>query len=533
MKNFFTRKAFAPLIVAAGAALLAMGAFLLGTFKQPSPQKPPAEKNEVATSEQVHSFCAACHGYPPADTFPREHWRREVARGFEFFNQAKITKPSFRAMEAPDFESVVRYYENRAPASLKRLTLQPSPGPLPVAFAQTGQPLDSASPGAAIANVNLVHLSDDRKLDLIACDMRGGKVVAMKPYEASPAWKVLGKVPHPAHAEVVDLDDDGIKDILVANLGSFTPTDDPVGSVVLLKGKSDGTYTPITLLKDVGRVADVQAADFNGDGKLDLIVAVFGLYTSGKILFLENKTTDWANPIFVPHVVDARQGAIHVPVAYLNGDKKRPDFVAVISQEHETVVAFLNEGKGHFRKEIIYQAPHPAFGSTGIQLVDINGDGRQDVLLTNGDVLDPPHILKPYHGITWLENRGTYPFFPHHLTAMYGVHRAVAADITGTGKMDIVAVSFLPAEYFPEAKERQLDSVILLEQTKPGKFIRHSLEKGTCDHATCALGAWNGDGRIHLATAHFASKGYAPPHGITLWHNGGKAASKREASGGR
>src|SRR5262249_9561299 len=158
-------------------------------------------------------------------------------------------------------------------------------------------------------------------------------------------------------------------------LGNFTPTDARVGSVVWLRGRPDGSFKPITLLKDVGRVADVQAGDFRGVGQLDLVVAVFGWQTTGEILYLENKTTDWDNPLFEPRVLDDRHGGIHVCVCDLNGDQK-PDFVALISQEHETVVAFLNEGGGRFRKETIYAAPHPAFGSTGIQVVDLNGDGK-------------------------------------------------------------------------------------------------------------------------------------------------------------
>jgi len=186
-----------------------------------------------------------------------------------------------------------------------------------------------------------------------------------------------------------------------------------------------------------------------------------------------------------------------VPVADLNGDG-RPDFVALISQEHETVVAFLNEGNGRFRKETIYEAPHPAYGSTGIQLVDLDGDGRLDVLYTNGDVFDD-NILKPYHGIHWLQNKGVFPFEDHLLTSMQGVHRAVAADFQGTGRRDLVAVSLLPASVFPQRRKMNLDSVIYLEQTAPGKFVRHSLESVTCDHATCVVGAWDGDGRSHLA----------------------------------
>jgi hypothetical protein len=50
-----------------------------------------------------------------------------------------------------------------------------------------------------------------------------------------------------------------------------------------MAGGPDGTFTPVILLKGVGRVADVQAADFNGDGKLDLVVGVFGWRNTGEI----------------------------------------------------------------------------------------------------------------------------------------------------------------------------------------------------------------------------------------------------------
>src|SRR5262249_59156153 len=103
--------------------------------------------------------------------------------------------------------------------------------------------------------------------------------------------------------------------------------------------------------------------------------AEFGWHETGSILLLTNETTDWTRPVFTPTVLDRRHGTTHVPVGDLNGDGK-PDFVAVISQEFETVVAFMNEGGGRFRKATIYTAPHPAFGCNGVQLVDLNGDGR-------------------------------------------------------------------------------------------------------------------------------------------------------------
>jgi hypothetical protein len=331
---------------------------------------------------------------------------------------------------------------------------------------------------------------------------------------------------HPAHAEVVDLDGDGIPDVLVADLGSFPPTDRRCGRVVWLRGEKDGSFTPVTLLDGVGRVADVQAADFRGVGKLDLVVAVFGWQSTGEILYLENRTADPRKPKFARRVLDKRHGTIHVPVADLDGDG-RPDFVALISQEHEAVVAFLNRGGGNFTPKTLYRAPHPAYGSSGIQLVDLNGDGKLDVLYTNGDILDEPYLFKPYHGVQWLENKGGLRFEHHPLTPMYGVHRAVAGDLLGTGRQDVVAVSFLPRDKFPQRKKRKADAIVILEQVAPGKFERHSLAVGTNDHVTCAVGDLYGTGRLDVVVGNFHSPSRHP---VTIWKNLGR---RKEAGRGQ
>jgi hypothetical protein len=464
----------------------------------------------------IHKFCSVCHAFPPPDTFPRSAWNYEVEQAYRFFNLANMP------LNPPPFPEVVRYFEERAPVEFPEVKFERAAGPAPVSFARTGFAAPPHKESPAVSNVNLVHLFDKDRFDILACDMRQGRVMVLSPYAAAPSWKVLAEVPNPAHAEVVDLDKDGIPDIIVANLGSFRPTDSRKGSVVWLRGGRDGKYTPITLFDGVGRVADVQAADFNGDGKIDLIVAAFGWNETGEIYYLENKTEDWSKPRFEPHQVDDRHGTIHVPVADLNGDGK-PDFVALISQEHETIVAFLNDGAGHFTPTPLYAAPHPGYGSSGIQLVDLNGDGRLDILYTNGDTLDKPYLLKPYHGIQWLENKGNLHFEHHPLVPMYGVHRAVAADFDGDGMLDILAVSFLMEEGFPQRKEKDLDAVILLHQVAPGKFERHTLETRTCDHVSCAAGDIFHTGRVDFVTGNFVTGKDADS--VTVWKN--RTPSKR------
>jgi len=221
----------------------------------------------------------------------------------------------------------------------------------------------------------------------------------------------------------------------------------------------------------------------------------------------------------VPRVIDKRHGTIHVPVTDLNGDGK-PDFIALIAQEHETVVAFINEGGGQFTKKTLYSAPHPGWGSSGIELVDMNGDGKLDILYTNGDILDEPYLWKPFHGIQWLENHGDLKFEHHRIADMYGVHHAVAANITGNKLPDILAVSFLPADKFSDRGKRKADAVVLFEQVAPGQFERHTLASESCDAVVCAAADLYGTGRIDLVVGNFSSPTSNDP--ATIWKNLGK-----------
>ena len=181
------------------------------------------------------------------------------------------------------------------------------------------------------------------------------------------------------------------------------------------------------------------------------------------------------------------------------------DIVALLSQHYEQVVWFRNEGNLRFSRRVLYQAPHPAWGYSGMEVVDFDGDGDLDLLLSNGDSLDDD-VIKPYHGVAWLDNdgkgNGKDSFVYRHLAALPGCQRAVARDVDGDGDLDVVAVSFLP-QLAPDAwKKHDLTSVLWLERDG-NRWQPHAVEKHRCIHPTVDVGDLTGDGRSEIVVGNY------------------------------
>jgi hypothetical protein len=147
--------------------------------------------------------------------------------------------------------------------------------------------------------------------------------------------------------------------------------------------------------------------------------------------------------------------------------------------------------------------------------VDLDKDGDLDVLLTHGDTFDDGWV-KPYHGIQWLENTGSYPFVEHTIAQLPGVHRAVAVDVDGDGDLDIVACALLAGG--SDIDEKTLPALVWLEQTKPGTYVRHTIEMGFPRHATLDVGDIDGDGAVDIVTGYFSINAIAPAW-VDVWRN--------------
>jgi FG-GAP-like repeat len=238
---------------------------------------------------------------------------------------------------------------------------------------------------------------------------------------------------------------------------------------------------------------------------------------------LENGTLDYNQPSFNEHVMDQRPGGIHAVPVDLNGDG-RLDIVGLLAQQFETVVAYINTGKAFtFDPRVIYTAPHPNWGSSGIEVVDMDGDGDLDVVLTHGDTFDD-QIIKPYHGVQWLENTGRFPFEARTLAELPGVFAAKPGDVDGDGDLDVVACAFIAGG--SNLDESNMPALVWLEQVKPGEFARRTLARRAPRHATLDLADVEGDGDIDIVVGNFTNDSRDIPW-VELWENRGNSPASR------
>lgn len=482
-----------------------------------SPQD-PVGASTADLSDRTNAFCGACHAMPPASSFPSSAWRKEVEQGYDFFHESRRTD-----LIPPPQDQVAAWFESRAPDHLTLPDLPPDEGTDVPGFDPEQLTLAGISDLPAISHVHRLQLDRSGNSSLVYCDMHSGEVGALRLSEKDRHDVVLARLLNPCHVEACDLDQNGDPDLVVADLGSFSPADHGRGRVVWLHRLSadDAVWHTTVLQTRLGRVADVQPGDFDGDGDIDLLVAEFGWRKTGRILLLENTgLRDISQtPKFDLRVIDQRHGAIHVPAIDLDGDG-RLDFVALISQEHEVIEAFLNRGNGEFQRETIYAAGDPSFGSTGIQLVDLDDDGDTDVLYTNGDAMDS-FVVKPYHGVHWLENVGSYPFEYHHLAALPGASRAEAADLNRDGRLDVVAVAFLPDHVLSQYPDIRFDSIICLTQDRQREFTRHRIERGNLQHMSVTVAV--GQESVDLWVGNFAGSPDRVGPRLTVWKNRGQS----------
>jgi hypothetical protein len=466
------------------------------------------------TERKIISFCSACHAMPAAESFARDAWHAEVMQGYHFYAKSGRTD-----LDAPAPYLTIAYFRSKAAVVVELPAQVDASSPCPMTFRAEHYPVDQNSRvPTGIANLKWLPPVNDKSGILISSDMRLGTVNGIDLKTKQVVGKGNERIGHPCHAEACDLNQDGYSDLIVADLGSFEPDDHDRGRVVWMRGDAAGNWTAHPVAEKLGRISDVRPVDLDQDGDLDLVVAEFGWHTTGGIHVLRNRTENRELPTFERERIHSRSGTIHVPCQDIDGDGL-PDIVALVSQEHERVELLLNRGAKPWEIQTLWAAPDPAFGMSGLALVDFDRDGDLDVLFTNGDTFDSMS-LKPSHGIQWLRNDGKLRFVYQRIADLSGVYRALAADFDRDGDLDLIACVWMPGlQHTDEWSSANRAALVLFEQVTPQKFNRYTLVTGEPCFATLETGDYDGDGDQDIAVGcHSAHVGQSDDKFMVWWN---------------
>ncbi len=174
----------------------------------------------------------------------------------------------------------------------------------------------------------------------------------------------------PFSVTAADVNGDGKPDIIVANTGS--------NSIGVLFNTGTGTFgVEATYSTGSGsQPYSVAAADFNGDGKLDIVAVNYNAFNAG--VFLNAGTGTFVAQ--VTYSTGSNSYPYYVAAGDVNGDGY-PDII-VANYYANNIGVLLNRGNGTFAAQIAYST---GTGSEpySVRVADLNGDGSLDIIAGN------------------------------------------------------------------------------------------------------------------------------------------------------
>lgn len=212
---------------------------------------------------------------------------------------------------------------------------------------------------------------------------------------------------NPISVASADLNNDGKLDLAVANFGGFFS-----GSVSILLGNGNGAFSPGTQVRTRTQPSFVVAANFNGDGNQDLIVANFGSNSvstfagtgSGTFLLVQNLATG--------------AGPVAIEYANLDGDAF-PD-LAIANYNSDSITACSGSSNGTF---------------TGC--TSNNPVGQNPISITSGDYVgDGTRSIA-----TALSGSSSVSLFGNLISVGMNPNAVKTIDLNGDTKPDMITVN--------------------------------------------------------------------------------------------
>jgi hypothetical protein len=371
---------------------------------------------------------------------------------------------------------------------------------VPIASAQTYNFGQAVFPtGKQPQAIATADLNGDGLLDFVVAN-QSDNTVSIYLGQPDGTFKQFGGLTgllYPGWVIIADFNGDGIPDIAVAeedcllavHVDAFGCGDTP--SISIFLGNGDGTFQAGQDLPTPTQPRCVQAADLNGDGKLDLVVAsnLAGSMLNTNVavsVFLGNgdgtfqPRVDYATPAGQSNL--GFGGPAWVVVADFNGDG-RLDVAS--NNGAQAVSIFLGNGDGTLQSPTSFPLPaQTVYGNyAGAVAGDFNGDGKQDLAITTNFSLSTtsPNPV----GLVMCLGKGDGTFTVLDPVGI-GFDAVIAADVNKDGKLDLV---------FPN----EVGGVSVALGNGDGTFPQ-VLGLFTSPGATgAAVGDFNGDGQLDIA----------------------------------
>ena len=397
-------------------------------------------ESEFSKGERLAKiYCASCHLFPEPALLDKKSWAKSVMpemafrMGLDFDKMFKMSEsnrhaalqamPGKSLLTKEEFDLIKAYYQASAPDSLS----------LYVSFTEPLQQFESTLWNAdSLLSPNISMLVADTLSNTIWIGNRANKLFHFK--NDLSLLDTFNLTSPPSTIQFKPSSDP-----FLLTMGTMDPNDLSNGSLVVFQ--HDGATKSI--IDSLNRPVSFETADLNNDGLEDYIICAFGNYT-GALLVYENL----GGNNFNKHIINNLPGARKVVIKDFDNNGLL-DIVALITQGDEQIQLFINGGKFDFRLVTLLRFP-PVYGSSYFELADMNGDGKQDIIYSNGDNADYSKVLKPYHGIRIYMSKGGYEFEHAFFFSVNGASQTVVDDFDKDGDKDIAVISFFPDFNKPE-----------------------------------------------------------------------------------
>jgi hypothetical protein len=244
------------------------------------------------------------------------------------------------------------------------------------------------------------------------------------------AANVFTTVDQPYGICSADFNGDNKTDIAIAVNGTTLQ-----GFSIMLGNGAGGLGASTYSVATGSNPAAIVTADFNADGKKDIAVTNFNATPATAFpIYLGN-----GNGTFTLHstvTIGSGTVSIHpgkVVCADVNSDNKL-DFLIACEDAGNKMYVCLGNGAGAVSSSTYYTVgTGGAYNSMGIATTDFNGDGHADVVTANGSTNDVTVLLN--------SSTGTGAFTVNHYGAGNNPQAAVCADFDGDGDIDIAVAN--------------------------------------------------------------------------------------------